>query len=317
MVGVPSEMSAGRTPDGESDRGHLLTESVNPASTDLDRLSVLELVNVINQEDAKVAAAVATQREAIATAIELAAAALRAGGRMFYVGAGTSGRLGVLDAAECPPTFSAVPEQVQGIIAGGIGALTRSAEGKEDEWDAGVAAIAERAVAARDFVVGIAAGGTTPFVHGALAAARDRGAKTAFFACVSETDVPMVCDVNIRPLVGPEVLTGSTRMKAGTATKLVLNMLSTGAMVQVGKTYGNYMVDVTVSNAKLRDRALRMIQRLADCDRDTATTLLETAHLQVKPALLMHWASCDYATAISTLQSCDGSLRVARHQLLA
>lgn len=309
-----AETSPDRPQPPAGDRGHLLTETVNPASADLDRLSALELVDVMNGEDAKIAAAIATQRRAIARAIELAANSLRVGGRMFYVGAGTSGRLGVLDAAECPPTFSADPAQVQGIIAGGLDALVRSAEGKEDEWDAGVAAIADRDINANDFVVGIAAGGTTPFVHGAIAEARDRGAKTAFFACVSEASVPMVCDVNIRPLVGPEVLTGSTRMKAGTATKLVLNMLSTGAMVQVGKTYGNYMVDVTVSNVKLRDRALRIIQHLGECDRATAEQVLEAAHLQVKPALLMHWGNCDYDTATAILRGCHGSLRKARSQ---
>ncbi|MEO1134344.1 MAG: N-acetylmuramic acid 6-phosphate etherase [Cyanobacteria bacterium J06639_1] len=315
MANPSSQTPSDRASRAEGDRGHLLTEAINPASADLDLLSPLELVDVINAEDAKAVAAVASQREAVAKAIALAAAALKAGGRIFYVGAGTSGRLGVLDAAECPPTFRADPEQVQGIIAGGSNALVRSAEGKEDEWDGGKAAIAERAITDRDFVLGIAAGGTTPYVHGALAEARDRGAKTGFFACVSEDSVPMQCDVNIRPLVGPEVVTGSTRMKAGTATKLVLNAISTGAMVQIGKTYGNYMVDVTVSNVKLRDRALRTIQKLTECDRSTADNLLESAHLQVKPALLMFWAHCTYDEAKQTLASCEGSLRRARQQL--
>ncbi|WP_017327645.1 N-acetylmuramic acid 6-phosphate etherase [Synechococcus sp. PCC 7336] len=298
-----------------SDRGNLLTEALNPASENLDQLSTLELVDVINAEDAKVAVVVAQQREAIARAIDLAAASLRKGGRLVYVGAGTSGRLGVLDAAECPPTFQTDPQQVQGAIAGGFEALVRSAEGKEDEWAAGVAEMVERQISAVDVVMGIAAGGTTPYVRGALAEARDRGAATLFFACVPENQVPMECDVNLRVSVGPEVLAGSTRMKAGTATKLVLNAISTGVMVQLGKVYGNLMVDVAVTNAKLRDRAIRILTTLTDCDRPEAEALLESAELQVKPALLMYWSGCEYAIAQSALARADGNLRVARNQL--
>jgi N-acetylmuramic acid 6-phosphate etherase len=295
-----------------NNRGNLLTEAINPANAQLDQLSSLELVDLVNREDALVAGAVAAEREAIARAIDLTAAALRAGGRLFYVGAGTSGRLGVLDAAECPPTFQTAPEQVQGIIAGGVGALVRSVEGLEDDWDAGAEAIAERQVTSQDVVMGIAAGGTTPFVRGALAAARDRQAGTIFLACVPESQVPQVCDVSIRPLVGPEVLAGSTRMKAGTATKLVLNTLSTGVMVQLGKVYGNLMVDVAVTNAKLRDRALRILTHLTGLDRERAEQLLDAADRQVKPALLMHWCQCDRASALQLLAQHGGNLRAAR-----
>ena len=298
----------------DRDRGNLLTEQINSHSIDLDRLSPLELVDAINAEDAKVAHAVAQQRQEIARAIEVTAAALQQGGRLIYVGAGTSGRLGVLDAAECPPTFQVPPELVQGAIAGGADALIRSAEGKEDEWDAGIAEIAARKIGAGDVVMGIAAGGTTPFVHGALAEARNRRATTLFFACVSQRQVPMECDVNIRVLVGPEILTGSTRMKAGTATKLVLNTLSTGVMVQLGKVYSNLMVDVAVTNTKLRDRAVRIITHLTGCDRERASQVLDAAQQKVKPALLMQWLDCDLETATVLLQQVGGDLRAARQQ---
>ncbi|MGK7910284.1 MAG: N-acetylmuramic acid 6-phosphate etherase [Synechococcus sp.] len=293
-------------------RGSLLTEQINPLSADLDRLSSLELVEVINSEDAQVATAVADAKAAIATAIDLAVPRLQAGGRLLYVGAGTSGRLGVLDAAECPPTFQVPPTLVQAAIAGGTEALVRSAEGKEDERDAGAKEIADRAIGQQDVVMGIAAGGTTPYVHGALAEARRRGAKTIFFACVSESQVPMECDVNIRVLVGPEVLTGSTRMKAGTATKLVLNTLSTGVMVKLGKVYGNLMVDVAVTNDKLHDRAVRIVAHLTGCDRQQAIELLDAAQQQVKPALLMAWLPCNLDRARALLEATNDDLRAAK-----
>ena len=296
----------------DPNRGNLLTEQINPLSAELDRLSSLELVEVINGEDAKVAAAVGEAKEAIARAIDITVPALRAGGRLLYVGAGTSGRLGVLDAAECPPTFQVSPNVVQAAIAGGTGALVRSAEGKEDERAAGAQDIADRSIGERDVVMGIAAGGTTPYVHGALAAARQRGARTIFFACVPESQVPMECDVNIRVLVGPEVLTGSTRMKAGTATKLVLNTLSTGVMVNLGKVYGNLMVDVAVTNDKLRDRAVRIVMHLTGYERQQAMELLDAAQQQVKPALLMGWLQCDLEQARTWLVATDGDLRAAK-----
>jgi len=292
-------------------RGHLLTEQTNPDSRALDRLDSLALVDLFVREDAKVVAAVGSARQEIARAVDLAGAALAAGGRLFYVGAGTSGRLGVLDAAECPPTFCTPPELVQGILAGGEAALVRSSEALEDRAEDGAAAIIEREVGPTDVVVGISAGGTTPYVHGALKAARARQAKTVFIACVAAADVPATVDADIRLLVGPEILAGSTRLKAGTATKMVLNMLSTGAMVQLGKTYGNRMVDVAVTNTKLRDRAERILCDLTGCDRTAAAELLARSSDRVKPALLMHWGELSLAEAEARLQACDGQLRRA------
>ncbi len=293
------------------ERGHLLTEQANPNSHNLDQLTPLALVDLFNREDALVIAAIAAVRQQLAQAIELTATALRQGGRLFYVGAGTSGRLGVLDAAECPPTFCSDPEQVQGIIAGGAGALVRSSEGLEDLAEDGAAAIAHRHITSLDVVVGITAGGTTPYVHGALHAARQRGAATIFVACVPANQVTAQVDMDLRLLVGPEVLAGSTRLKAGTATKLALNILSTGAMVQLGKVYGNRMVDVAVTNKKLHDRALRILQDLTDLDRDAAGYLLEQSGRKVKLALLMHWTGLDKDESDRLLATHQGNLRTA------
>ncbi|MBD1823743.1 N-acetylmuramic acid 6-phosphate etherase [Cyanobacteria bacterium FACHB-DQ100] len=295
-------------------RGHLLTEQVNPASANLDQLSSIELVDVFNQEDAKTISAIAQAREPLAKAIDLTAEKLRQGGRLFYVGAGTSGRLGVLDAAECPPTFCTSPEMVQGIIAGGADALVRSSEGLEDLADQGAAAIAERQVSTIDVVVGIAAGGTTPYVHGALAEARKRGATTIFMACVPQEQVQIEVDVDIRLLVGAEVLAGSTRLKAGTVTKLALNILSTGTMVRLGKVYGNRMIDVAVTNTKLHDRALRILCDLADLDREQAAALLEKSDRSVKTALMMHWTGLSKAECDRLLAEHQGNLRAALNQ---
>lgn len=292
-------------------RGHLLTEQVNPNSLNLDQLTPLELVDLFNQEDAKTIAAIAAAREPLAQAIELTANALRHGGRLFYVGAGTSGRLGVLDAAECPPTFCTPPDLVQGIIAGGAGALIRSSEDMEDRSEDGATAIAHHHITDLDVVVGITAGGTTPYVHGALQAARQRGATTLLIACVPAEQVAAAVDVDIRLLVGPEILAGSTRLKAGTVTKLALNILSTGVMVQLGKVYGNRMVDVAVTNSKLHDRALRMLQDLTDLNREEAGYLLERSGRQVKLALLMHWTSLDKAAGDRLLAQHQGNLRQA------
>ena len=234
-------------------RGHLLTEQSNPNSQELDRFSSLELVDLFVEEDGRVLQAITAAREAIAQAIDCTAQALAGGGRLLYIGAGTSGRLGVLDAAECPPTFCTPPELVQGILAGGEAALVRSSEALEDRFEDGALALVERGVTAQDVVVGISAGGTTPYVQGAIAEARQRGATTIFIACVPIEQVPSQADLEIRLLVGPEVLAGSTRLKAGTVTKLVLNILSTSVMVKLGKVYGNRMVDVSVTNQKLRD----------------------------------------------------------------
>ncbi|MDG2615517.1 N-acetylmuramic acid 6-phosphate etherase [Thermoleptolyngbya sichuanensis A183] len=305
---IPSDDSQS---DPYGNRGHLLTEQANPASHSLDQLSTGEIVDLFNQEDARAIAAVAGAREALAAAIDCAAARLRQGGRLFYVGAGTSGRLGVLDAAECPPTFCTPPELVQGIIAGGAGALIRSSEDLEDRAEDGAAAIAHHQIHAQDVVVGITAGGTTPYVHGALRAARQRGAATVFLACVPAEQVSAEVDIDIRLITGPEILAGSTRLKAGTATKLALNILSTGVMVKLGKVYGNRMVDVAVTNKKLHDRALRILTDLTGLSRPDAALLLENSGRRVKLALLMHWAGVDAETGDRLLMEHGGNLRMA------
>lgn len=294
-----------------SDRGYLLTEQANPYSQNLDRLSALEIVELFNQEDAKAVAAVGQEKEAIAAAIKTIAEAINHGGRLFYVGAGTSGRLGVLDAAECPPTFCSDPELIQGILAGGLSAMVRSSEALEDREDDGADAIAERNICDRDVVFGITAGGTTPYVHGALKEAKQRGAKTIFFCCVPPDQFPLQYDIEIRPLVGAEILAGSTRLKAGTATKLVLNTVSTGVMVQLGKVYGNRMIDVSVTNSKLEDRAIRIISDLTSLSREESAKLLERSGKRVKLALLMHWQSIDVDTAEQLLQNTHGNLNKA------
>ncbi|QOJ13893.1 MAG: N-acetylmuramic acid 6-phosphate etherase [Planctomycetia bacterium] len=271
------------------DRGHLLTEQRNPSSRMLDRATIAECVALMNAEDAALPAAVAAAAADVTRAIELVVAAFRAGGRLIYVGAGTSGRLGVLDASECPPTFLSDPRMVQGVIAGGYDALRRAIEGAEDNPQDGAAAMDERGVEARDVVMGITTGGTTPYVHGALRRARERGAKTIFFACVAREHVPDDCDVSIRVEVGPEVVTGSTRLKAGTATKLVLNMITTISMVQIGKVYQNLMIDVnTRGNTKLVDRGTRMIMTVTGLERTAAGRLLQESGGHVKTALVMH-----------------------------
>jgi N-acetylmuramic acid 6-phosphate etherase len=298
-------------PEAISTRGHLTTEQVNERSQNLDQLSPLELVDLFNTEDQQNIRAIAGAREALAQTIAATAAGMKQGGRLFYIGAGTSGRLGVLDAAECPPTFCTPPELVQGILAGGTQALVKSSEGLEDIAADGAQAMLDRNIGPHDVLVGIAAGGTTPYVHGALQAAKERGATTAFIACVPIEQVPAAADIEIRLIVGPEILTGSTRLKSGTVTKMALNIISTGAMVQLGKVYGNRMVDVAVTNSKLHDRALRMIQDLAELDRDRASELLEASGRSVKLALLMHWSGVDAATGTQLLTNNQGQLRAA------
>lgn len=293
------------------ERGHLLTEQINPHSLNLDQLNALELVELFNSEDQKALSAIAGAKMELAAAIEQIAPRLHQGGRLFYIGAGTSGRLGVLDAAECPPTFCTSPDLVQGIIAGGAGALLRSSEGLEDLAEDGENAIIQHEVNCLDVVVGITAGGTTPYVHGALHGARQRGALTIFIACVPVEQVPVEADVDIRLLTGPEILAGSTRLKAGTATKLALNILSTGVMVKLGKVYGNRMVDVAVTNQKLHDRALRILRDLTDLNREAAETLLERSGKWVKLALLMHWKDLDREEAQQVLAAHKGNLRAA------
>jgi N-acetylmuramic acid 6-phosphate etherase len=295
-------------------RGHLLTEQINPQSQNLDSLSSLEIVDLFNQEDSKTIKAIAQARIPLAKTIELTAAAFKQGGRLFYVGAGTSGRLGVLDAAECPPTFCTPPELVQGILAGGEAALIKSSEALEDNAEDGGEAIAQLQITDLDIVIGITAGGTTPFVHGALQAAKARDAKTVFISCVSAEQVPIIVDVDIRLLVGAEILAGSTRLKAGTVTKMALNIISTGAMVKYGKVYGNRMIDVAVTNDKLCDRALRIISDLTELNRQEASELLAKSQNQVKLALLMHWTGLDPVTGATLLAQHQGNLRSAINQ---
>ena len=288
-------------------RDSRLTEQRNPKSTKIDKLDVLGIVDLINNEDRLVAEAVSDEREAIARAIELVEMALRAGGRLIYVGAGTSGRLGVLDAAEMPPTFGIDPERVHGVIAGGYQALVRSQEGAEDHPEDGVEAISNLDVGQRDFVLGIATSGSTPYVHGALSRARELGARTGFLLCTSPP-APLLSehDVVIAPLVGAEVITGSTRMKAGTATKLVLNTITTGAMVRIGKVYSNLMVDLQVTCEKLRDRGERILSELLNLDQPAAAALLDRASGDVKPALVMAHLDIDAKEALSRLDAAGG-----------
>ena len=288
-------------------RDSRLTEQRNPKSTKIDKLDVLGIVDLINNEDRLVAEAVSDEREAIARAIELVEIALRAGGRLIYVGAGTSGRLGVLDAAEMPPTFGIDPERVHGVIAGGYQALVRSQEGAEDHPEDGVEAINNLDVGQRDFVLGIATSGSTPYVHGALSRARELGARTGFLLCTSPP-APLLSehDVVIAPLVGAEVITGSTRMKAGTATKLVLNTITTGAMVRIGKVYSNLMVDLQVTCEKLRDRGERILSELLNLDQPAAAALLDRASGDVKIALVMAHLDIDAKEALSRLDAAGG-----------
>ena len=265
-----------------------LTEQRNPRSQRIDELDPLGIVDLINAEDRMVAEAVGEERHAIARALELAEDAFRSGGRLIYVGAGTSGRLGVLDAAEMPPTYGTDPAMVRGVIAGGYDALVRAREGAEDSPADGAAAMDDVGVGPGDFVLGIATSGTTPYVHGALERARALGARTGFLLCTyPPPELLAKHDVVIAPLVGPEVITGSTRMKAGTATKLVLNTITTGAMVRLGKVHGNLMVDLQVTCEKLRDRGERILEAMLGLERARAAELLEGSGGQVKTALVM------------------------------
>jgi len=293
------------------DRSRLTTEKRNARSRDIDRRSTLEIVDIINAEDALVAPAVRRQRHEIAAAVELVVDSFRHGGRLFYVGAGTSGRLGVLDASECPPTFGTNPSQVQGIIAGGRRALVRAIEGAEDRAADGAAAVDRKRVKPADIVVGIAACGLTPFVRGAINRARRIGAATIFITCAPEATGAVRSDVVINPVVGPEVVTGSTRMKAGTATKLVLNTLTTAAMVRTGKVYGNLMVDLAATNEKLRERSERIIMEVCSVKRARARTVLARAKGRVKLAIVMHECGLGFKDAEKRLAECGGLLRLA------
>jgi N-acetylmuramic acid 6-phosphate etherase len=287
-----------------------VTERRNPRSADIDLASALEIVDLMNAEDRTVPDAVASQREPIARTVEMVEAAFRAGHRLFYVGAGSSGRLGVLDAAECPPTFGSDPALVQGIIAGGPAALTRAQEGAEDRPDGAVADLGTAGVAAGDVVIGIAASGTTPYVRAALEHARTLGARTVILSCSPPPlAVLAAAEIAILPVTGPEVVTGSTRLKAGTATKLVLNIITTGAMVRLGKAFGNLMVDMRASNEKLRDRAERMLITTCGVERDAARELLAAAEGSVKAAIVMHKLGVTREVALQRLEAGGGVIR--------
>jgi N-acetylmuramic acid 6-phosphate etherase len=287
-----------------------LTERRNPRSATIDTASSLEIVDLIGGEDAGVPGAVAKARVEIAAAIDLIEAAFRAGGRLIYVGAGTSGRLGVLDAAECPPTFGTPPEMVVGLIAGGAAALVRSIEGAEDDTAAAVRELSSLKVGDKDVVVGIAASGTTPYVGSALARAQALGSRTIFLSCSEPPErLRDSCDVCITVPVGPEIVTGSTRMKAGTATKLVLNTLTTGAMIRLGKTYGNLMVDLRAWNDKLVDRSQRIVMEAAGVDRTAARSAIEAADGNVKTAIVMARRGVPKTEAERLLAQHAGKLR--------
>lgn len=276
---------------------------------DLDRLSVERILEVMSQQDARAVQAVAAVRPAIVRAVEIVVEAFQRGGALWYVGAGTSGRLGVLDAAECPPTFSTNPKMVQAIMAGD--AIVKAVEGAEDDEQAGISAIDSRGIEPPDVVMGIATGGTTPYVIGALNRAIEKGVRSVFFTCVEPFEGEPKVDVVIRPLTGPEALTGSTRLKAGTATKLVLNMITTAAMVRLGKAYENLMVDLRATNSKLWDRGARIISTITNLPRPAALELLNRADGQVKLALVMHLRNVDKAAGQALLATAGGHLRAA------
>jgi anhydro-N-acetylmuramic acid kinase len=295
--------------DGISGGSSSLTEARNAASAEIDALPTLEMVRLINTEDTRVAEAVQVELSRIAAAIDAIAARMRDGGRLIYIGAGTSGRLGVLDAAECPPTFSTAPGQVVGLIAGGPPALTVSVEGAEDDMAAGARDVAALGVAANDTVVGIAASGATPYVLGGLRAGRERGALLVSLACNRPSEIEALADIGIAPLVGPEVIAGSTRLKAGTAQKMVLNMLSTGVMVRLGKTFGNLMVDVQPTNNKLRRRAVRIVEQACGISPDEAQAVLEACGGDVKAAIVTVLAGVAPDEARQYLEASGGIVR--------
>jgi N-acetylmuramic acid 6-phosphate etherase len=288
-----------------------MTEKRNRKSENIDRLSTLQVVKFINSEDMLVAPAVGKESNKIAAAVDMIVERFKRNGRLFYVGAGTSGRLGVLDASECPPTFGVSPLLVQGIIAGGKRALVKAVEGAEDKANDGVIAINKNKISKKDVVVGIAACGLTPFVRAAMKQAMKKGAGTIFITCAPEAVKDIPAKIIINPVVGPEVITGSTRMKAGTATKLVLNLLTTTAMIKMGKVYGNLMVDLKATNNKLRDRSIRIVCEMTGLSKTNAAKLLKEANGKVKTAIVMHFRNADLNGAEKILNQCQQSLRKA------
>jgi len=289
----------------------LLTEQVNPASRDIDSQTTAGMLQIINQEDRKVAPAVEHEIPRIAEAVDRITAVIRGGGRLFYIGAGTSGRLGVLDAAECPPTFHVTPDMVQAILAGGETALARATEANEDDPEAGRRDLQARGFESRDALVGIASSGRTPYVLGAIAAARELGALTIGISCTPDSELARAVEIAITPLVGPEVIAGSTRMKAGTATKLVLNMISTAVMIRLGHVHGNLMVNVQPRNSKLEDRARRIIAQEAEVSYERAGELLREAGESVKVAIVMARLHLDQKAAEAKLAASDGRIAEA------
>jgi N-acetylmuramic acid 6-phosphate etherase len=292
---------------------NLLTEQPNPASESIDALPIAEALRIINAEDQKVAAAVAAEIPAIARAVDTIVSAMQHGGRLFYIGAGTSGRLGVLDAAECPPTFSVPPDLVQGIIAGGETALARATETTEDDPAIGARDLVQRGFGSQDVLVGIAASGRTPYVLGAVAEARRLGARTVSITCTPESELARAVDISIAPLAGPEVVAGSTRMKAGTATKLVLNMLSTAVFIRLGYVYGNLMVNVQPKNSKLIDRARRIVARASGTTYEQAGDLLAAAGNSVRTAIVMGKLGLSREQADDRLAKAGGRISEALH----
>ena len=289
----------------------LPTEAINPASLEIDKASTEEIVELMLGEDRKVVASVYRERDRIATAADLVTSALRKGGRLIFVGAGTSGRLGVLEAAEMIPTFSTPPHLVQALVAGGHTAFFRSKEGTEDNFAEGARAVARLRPTKKDVLIGVSASGMTQFVRGALSRARRSGVKIIFVTCWPGTELQTFVDVIIAPTVGPEIIAGSTRLKAGTATKLVLNMLTTISMVRMGKTYGNLMVDVKTGSEKARDRARRIITTVTGLDYDEAGTLLRQARWSVKAAIVMQKTGDPCTDALARLRAANGSVRLA------
>ena len=293
------------------DLSRLTTERRNPASAHIDSCTTLEMVTIMQQEDSKIAAAIQKILPDIARAIDETSLRLQEGGRLFYLGAGTSGRLGILDASECPPTYGTDPELVQGLIAGGIPAIFRAQEGAEDNPGLAVHDLKEHGFSAKDVLVGIAASGRTPYVIGGLKYARELGALTIALACSEHAEIAALADIALTPVTGPEVVTGSTRMKAGTAQKLVLNMLSTGTMIKLGKVYGNLMVDVKASNKKLEERAIRIVMEGSGCERTEAEKALKGADGHAKLAILMVVAGVSAGEGKALLERTSGHLAAA------
>ncbi|WJV52832.1 N-acetylmuramic acid 6-phosphate etherase [Pectobacteriaceae bacterium CE90] len=291
--------------------GSLVSETRNPATMNLDQLSTLDMMTVFNQEDQKVPEAISQVLPAIAQVVEVTAACLKSGGRLIYLGAGTSGRLGVLDASECPPTFGVPHGLVIGLIAGGPGALLKAVEGAEDDPGLGEADLVTLSLQPADMVIGLAASGRTPYVLGALRYAHQLGCHTAAISCNPQSPIAREAEIAISPLVGPEALTGSTRLKSGTAQKLILNMISTGVMVKLGKVYQNLMVDVKATNIKLMDRACRIVMETTGVSRAEAQSVLEQTDYDVKPAIVMILVGCDAEEAQRKLSHHNGYLRAA------